>query len=392
MKITVVGTGYVGLSLAVLLAQKHEVKALDISSERINSINNRKTYIHDEDIEDFFNNKKLNLYATLEKKEAYSNIDYVVVATPTDYDVRTGSFDTSAVESVIAEIVQYKCDATIVIKSTVPMGFTDKMRSTFDKKDIVFSPEFLRESKSLYDNLYPSRIVLGDDTQSISKFGDMLAECSNKPKDEIPIIKMKSIEAEAVKLFSNTYLAMRISFFNELDSFSEIFELSTAKVIEGVSSDPRIGNYYNNPSFGYGGYCLPKDTKQLLENFNDVPNNIIKAVVESNKTRKIFIANSIMRKNPKTIGIYRLVMKNGADNFRDSAIADVIDEIKGEDSNIKILIYEPYLNDNNFKGGEVRHDLQEFIVDSDIIIANRFSKELNDVKEIVYTRDIFNEN
>ena len=392
MRISVVGTGYVGLSIATLLSEYHQVISLDISKQRVDSINKKISPIRDHDIDRYFNEKKLNLSATINKVEAYTGSEFIVIATPTNYDHDTGNFDTSTVEQVLSEILSINKETTIIIKSTVPLGFTIKMRKYFKYNNIFFSPEFLRESRALYDNLYPSRIVIGDFSENSKKFANTLIKCSNKNSESVQVIYMSPSEAEAVKLFSNTFLAMRISFFNELDSFSEIHELDSKKIIEGVCSDSRIGNYYNNPSFGYGGYCLPKDTKQLLGNFNDVPNNIIKAVVESNKTRKIFIANTILSKNPKTIGIYRLIMKNGSDNFRESAIIDIIDEIKKIESKIKIFIYEPFLRGYKFKDNYVISDLQKFISDSDIIIANRISEELKDVKDKVYSRDIFNEN
>ena len=392
MRISVVGTGYVGLSIATLLSEYHQVISLDISKQRVDSINKKISPIRDHDIDRYFNEKKLNLSATINKVEAYTGSEFIVIATPTNYDHDTGNFDTSTVEQVLSEILSINKETTIIIKSTVPLGFTIKMRKYFKYNNIFFSPEFLRESRALYDNLYPSRIVIGDFSENSKKFANTLIKCSNKNSESVQVIYMSPSEAEAVKLFSNTFLAMRISFFNELDSFSEIHELDSKKIIEGVCSDSRIGNYYNNPSFGYGGYCLPKDTKQLLGNFNDVPNNIIKAVVESNKTRKIFIANTILSKKPKTIGIYRLIMKNGSDNFRESAIIDIIDEIKKIESKIKIFIYEPFLRGYKFKDNYVISDLQKFISDSDIIIANRISEELKDVKDKVYSRDIFNEN
>ncbi len=390
MKICVVGTGYVGLSLAVLLAQKYEVITLDVSKDRIESINNKKSPIKDVELEEFLANKLLNLKSTLNKKEAYSNSDYVIIATPTNYDITTGSFDTSTVEKVISDCVEINPEGLIIIKSTIPLGFTDNMRDKFNKADIVFSPEFLRETKALYDNLYPSRIVIGSESKKAIKFGEMLLECSLNSEKDTPLLKMASKEAEAVKLFSNTFLAMRISFFNELDSFAEIQKLSSERIIEGVSTDKRIGNYYNNPSFGYGGYCLPKDTKQLLNNFKSIPNNIITAAVEANKTRKDFIIESIINKCPETVGVYRLIMKDGSDNFRDSAVIDIIDNLKKK--KIKLLLYEPFINDNYFQDIEVVSNLSSFITRSDLIIANRLSNELNHVLKKVYSRDIYNEN
>lgn len=390
MKISVAGAGYVGLSLAVLLAQKHEVYIVDVDRNKVNSINKKQSPISDKEIEDFLKNRNLNLSATFNFTEAYKKSDYVIIATPTNYDIKTGSFDTSSVESVIKDIIKIDENATIVVKSTVPLGFIDKVRKNYKKQDIFFSPEFLRETKALYDNLYPSRIVVGDVTEKAELFGKMLLECSDRDVSEVPLLKMTSSEAEAVKLFSNTFLAMRVSFFNELDCFSEIQNLSTKKIIEGVSSDPRIGNHYNNPSFGYGGYCLPKDTKQLLDNFNNIPNNIIKAVVESNETRKNFIVSSIQKKKPQTVGVYRLVMKEGSDNFRESAIIDILYKLK--ENNVQIVLYEPFLNKDQFRDVEVISNLNEFISRSDLIIANRFSEELHQVKNKVYTRDLFQEN
>ncbi len=390
MKICVVGTGYVGISLAVLLAQKYEVVALDISKDRVESINKKKSPIKDTELEDFLKNKSLNLKSTINKNEAYENADYIIIATPTNYDSATGSFDTSTVEGVILDCIEINPKALIVIKSTIPLGFTDNMRNKFDKADIIFSPEFLRESKALYDNLYPSRIVIGGESKRAVKFGEMLLECSFYSKKDALIITMDSKEAEAVKLFSNTFLAMRISFFNELDSFAEIKKLSSEKIIEGVSTDPRIGNYYNNPSFGYGGYCLPKDTKQLLDNFNKIPNNIIKAIVEANKTRKDFIINSILNKYPDTVGIYRLIMKEGSDNFRESAILDILNNLKRK--KIKVILFEPFVKENYFNDIEVVSNIRNFIARSDLIIANRLSDDLKHVLNKVYSRDIFGEN
>ncbi len=390
MKICVVGTGYVGLSLSVLLSQKHQITALDISDEKIKLINNKKSPIKDLELEDYLQNKSLKLNATLNKDEAYSNADYVIIATPTNYDVKTGSFDTSSVEQVISDCIAINPEALIIIKSTIPLGFTDSMRQKFQKRDIIFSPEFLRESNALYDNLYPSRIVIGDDSKKALEFGKILINCSLKSENEVQLLCMDSKEAEAVKLFSNTFLAMRISFFNELDSFAEIQNLSSEKIIEGVSADQRIGNYYNNPSFGYGGYCLPKDTKQLLDNFNKIPNNIIKAVVESNKTRKKFIVNSILNKFPGTVGVYRLIMKEGSDNFRESAVLDIIEELRRR--KIKIILYEPLIAEKQFKEIEVIRNISDFISKSDLVIANRLSSDLMHVRNKVYSRDIFQKN
>tara|TARA_B100001059_G_C17805737_1_gene569009 strand:+ start:88 stop:1260 length:1173 start_codon:yes stop_codon:yes gene_type:complete len=390
MKITVVGTGYVGLSLAVLLSQKHEVCALDIDPVKIDKINNRISPFKDNEIEKFLKERDLSLTATNNTADSYLNSQYVIIATPTNYDSETGSFDTSSVEKTILEILQYNKDAVIIIKSTVPFGFTDNARKQFNTSKIIYSPEFLRESKALYDNLHPSRIIVGDFSKEADVFAKMLLDCSNKKSKDVSIFLMKSNEAEAVKLFSNTYLAMRISFFNELDSFSEVNQLSTLEVIKGISSDPRIGNYYNNPSFGYGGYCLPKDTQQLLANYKSIPNSIIKAVVDSNKTRKEFIVNSILEKSPKTVGVYRLVMKNDSDNFRESAVLDIIKKL--QEKEIKILLYEPYFEGSEIDGIPVIRDLNSFIINSELIIANRFSADLEVVQDKVYSRDLFGEN
>jgi UDPglucose 6-dehydrogenase len=390
MKITVVGTGYVGLSLAVLLSQKHEVCALDIDPVKIDKINNRISPFKDNEIEKFLKERDLSLIATNNAADSYLKSQYVIIATPTNYDSETGSFDTSSVEKTILEIIQYNKDAVIIIKSTVPFGFTDNARKQFNTSKIIYSPEFLRESKALYDNLYPSRIIVGDFSKEADAFAKILLDCSNKKSKDVNIFLMKSNEAEAVKLFSNTYLAMRISFFNELDSFSEVNELSSLDVIKGISSDPRIGNYYNNPSFGYGGYCLPKDTQQLLANYKSIPNNIIKAVVDSNITRKEFIVNSILEKSPKTVGVYRLVMKNDSDNFRESAVLDIIKKL--QEKEIKILLYEPYFEGSEIDGIPVIRDLNSFIINSELIIANRLSVDLEAVKDKVYSRDLFGEN
>tara|TARA_B100002019_G_C21264233_1_gene598500 strand:+ start:93 stop:1259 length:1167 start_codon:yes stop_codon:yes gene_type:complete len=388
MKICVVGSGYVGLSLSVLIAKNHDVTLLDISEERINQINKKISPIKDLEIESYLTDHKLKLYATLDKDEAYLNADFIIIATPTNYSIKTGSFDTTSVEKVISESLKYNSSATIVIKSTIPLGFTDRMKEKFKIDNIFFSPEFLRESKALYDNLHPSRIVIGDDSKQAEKFGNLLNECAIKK--QIPILFMSSREAESVKLFSNTFLAMRISFFNELDSFAETENLSSRNIVQGISADPRIGNYYNNPSFGYGGYCLPKDTKQLLDNFKKIPNNIIKAVVEANKTRKKFIIKSILNKNPKTVGIYRLIMKTGSDNFRESAIIDILSEL--QKSKINIILYEPYIIDEKFNDIPVIKKIDEFTKKSDLIVANRLSSEIKHVEKKVYTRDLFEQN
>lgn len=390
MKICIVGAGYVGLSLAVLLAKKHAVFVSDINDAKIKLINDRNSPIKDLELEDYLKNKNLDLKATIDKNEAYLNADYVIICTPTNYNIDKGIFDTSSVEGAIADCSSINSKATIIIKSTIPIGFTDQMRLKFKKEDIIFSPEFLRESKALYDNLYPSRIVMGANSKKATEFGKMLIDCSLKNDDEVQLFNMDSKEAEAVKLFANTFLAARISFFNELDTFAEIHNLSSKKIIDGVSADSRIGNYYNNPSFGYGGYCLPKDTKQLLDNFSEIPNNIIYAAVESNKTRKEFIVNSILKKSPNTVGVYRLIMKEGSDNFRESAVLDIVEKLKIK--NIKIILYEPFISESFYNGVEVVSDIDIFINKSDLIIANRLSDELKPVSNKVYSRDIFQEN
>ena len=390
MKITVVGAGYVGLSLSVLLSQNHKVLVLDIDKKKVDLINKKKSPIKDVEIEDYLLEKNLDLTATSKNKYAYNHSDYVIVATPTNYDIATKSFDTSTVEAVISDALKQNREVTIAIKSTVPLGFTDKVRNRFNTKKIFFSPEFLREGKALYDKLYPSRIVVGDTTDEAKKFGEMLLKSSNKKISSVKIHYMKSKEAEAVKLFSNTYLAMRIAYFNELDTFAEVHDVSSKKIINAVSDDPRIGNYYNNPSFGYGGYCLPKDTKQLLENYQKIPNELIKAVIDSNQTRKNFVANSVINKSPKSVGVYRLAMKSGSDNIRESAVIDLIDLLQKE--NIEVILYEPLIDSFNYKGTKLINNLSKFISISDMIIANRFSEELKDVQNKVYTRDLFYEN
>tara|TARA_B100000787_G_scaffold165461_1_gene149363 strand:+ start:256 stop:1428 length:1173 start_codon:yes stop_codon:yes gene_type:complete len=390
MKITIVGTGYVGLSLAVLLSQKYEVFALDIDQNKIDKINNKISPIKDNILEKYLKEKNLNLLATNDVEKSYVQSSFIIIAIPTDYDTKTGSFNTAGVEKVISEILKFNNNTTIIIKSTIPLGFTEKMRKRFNTNKIIYSPEFLRENKALYDNLYPSRIIVGDTTCEAEQFGRILAEVSDLTPDKITIFKMSSSEAEAVKLFANTYLAMRISFFNELDSYSEHNNLNTEKIINGICADPRIGNYYNNPSFGYGGYCLPKDTKQLLDNFSDVPNNIIKAVVESNKTRKNFIVKSILNQNPKIVGVHRLIMKENSDNFRDSAIIDIFEMLRSH--NIDVIIYEPLIDEESFNGIKIIRSIDEFIEKSDLIIANRLTSDLMLFQNKVYTRDVFNEN
>ncbi len=388
MEISIVGAGYVGLSLAVLIAQKFRVNLIDIDEKKISLINSKKSPIKDRDIEKFLTKKKLNLIALSESKKAFTNSQFLIVATPTNYDPIKGTFDTSSVEEVISSAIKINPDIYIIIKSTIPLGFTDSMRAKLNSNKICFSPEFLREGSALYDNLYPSRIIVGDFSEKAKIFANVLSECS-KTEGKNEIIFMDSSEAEAVKLFANTYLAMRVSFFNELDSFSQTHKLSSMNIIKGVSSDPRIGNYYNNPSFGYGGYCLPKDTKQLLSNFNKIPNNIVKAIIDSNQTRKKFIADTIINKSPKSVGVYRLTMKSDSDNFRESAVFDVIKML--DKNKIQINIYEPEL-DAGFENMTLISDLEEFISKSDIIIANRMSKDLELVKNKVFTRDLFWEN
>ena len=384
MKITVAGTGYVGLSLAVLLAQRHEVIALDIIKEKVDKINAKISPLKDEMISRYLKEKDLHLYATIDKKEAYSGRDLIIIATPTNYDTSKDHFDTSSVEEAIERSLEYGKDTPIVIKSTIPVGYTDKVKERYKKDDIIFSPEFLREGKALYDNLYPSRIVVGAKTKVAEVFAKILKEAAlNDPK----VLLTEAKEAEAIKLFANTYLALRISYFNELDTYAELKGLDTKAIIDGVGLDERIGSHYNNPSFGYGGYCLPKDTKQLLANFLDVPSEIIGAVVRANHTRKDHIAKMIVEKGPKVVGVYRLVMKADSDNFRSSAIFGVMERIKAQ--GIKIVIFEPTLQDESFEGYEVINDLRTFKDRSDIIIANRYKDELDDVRDRVYTRDIY---